>query len=112
MVFYDIERQCDLAIPKNEINKGQMTFQTPSSKYTAELNCDPSLLMTAMWTLPTTATHPSPGIPSPLWRSSSHLEWGSVLCDHHPGSQAEQTSVYLQHKTDTLSSPACLFCYC
>ena len=28
-----------------------MTFQTPSSKYVAELNCDPSSLMTTMFPL-------------------------------------------------------------
>ena len=86
-----------------------MTFQTPSSKYTAELNRDPRFLTSTMWALPVTTTHPSPGIPSLLQRSSSHSGWGSVLCDHHPGCQAEQAGVYLQHKSDTLSSPACLF---
>ena len=45
----------------------------------------------------------------PCYREAALTQDGVVFCDHHPGSQAEQTSVYLQHKTDTLSSPACLF---
>ena len=88
---------------KNEgmVQKGQVIFPISSSKYVAVSDFNVGFLMTAMWALPTKTSLCSPDIISLLLEKRLSHRMGSTLYDHQPRSQAEQTSVYLQHKMQT-----------